>query len=112
MLNRKRRADEIAAIDEKVKLLDEQDIIEQQARSLWSGGSGGTNGVDEFVWSEDEDEDVVPMPQAPPPQKVLPREEEMFEMDGGWGDMPRLCREGELEGGLARLVGRRVSAIY
>lgn len=112
MLNRKRRADEIAAIDEKVKLLDEQDIIEQQARSLWSGGSGGTNGVDEFVWSEDEDEDVVPMPQAPPPQKVLPREEEMFEMDGGWRDMPRLCREGELEGGLARLVGRRVSAIY
>ena len=94
---------------------------------MWSGGSGGTNGVDEFVWSEDEDEDVeppIPMPMPVPMQtgganagfggkrEDRGREVEMFEMDGGWRDMPRLCREGEMEGGLARLVGRRVSAIY
>ncbi|RPA93768.1 hypothetical protein L873DRAFT_1830564 [Choiromyces venosus 120613-1] len=47
----------IQEIERKNKILDLLDVEEQAARSLWSGGSGGTNGVDEFVWSEDEDDD-------------------------------------------------------
>ncbi|KAI5793278.1 hypothetical protein EDC01DRAFT_91892 [Geopyxis carbonaria] len=142
--DRKRRASELAAIEAKTKLLDQVDLAEQDLRSLWSGGSGGTNGVDEFVWSEDDDDDILPMPQAPPPAKPLPqqtdreRDDMIFEMDDAvaagmksaaaaarnkprtsWGfgraaheDMPMLCREAELEGGLGRLVGRRMSAAY
>lgn len=160
---RKRRADEFAAMDARNQVLDRIDLAEQDSRSLWSGGSGGTNGVDEFVWSEDEDDDVMPMPQAPTPMKVLPEEflgasdnEGIFECEMQidysdfsprrsmhsashehlgekrgrpqstpeemafqrlWGkriveEMPSLCREGELEGGLGRLVGRRMSAAY
>ena len=169
---RARRADEMAAIDARNRVLDLIDEAEMQTRSLWSGGSGGTNGVDEFVWSEDEDDDVMPMPQAPAPLKVLPdgflaydapdAEPGIFEcemqIDGGddfvtapttrsslhqssshgrlgekrarprsspeeiafqrmWGkriveEMPALCRENELDGGLERLVGRRMSAAY
>jgi hypothetical protein len=139
-LDRKRRAEEIARIEARNREIDILDQCEQDLRSLWSGGSGGTDGVDEFVWSEDEDDDILPMPQAPPPQKVLPVGEEgmMFEcemqVDDGagegrkrsrprstpddmvsWGkwvvaDMPAICREGRLEGGLGRLAGRRLSA--
>ncbi|KAF8458563.1 hypothetical protein BDZ91DRAFT_495958 [Kalaharituber pfeilii] len=45
-----------ADIDRKNKALDELDrLSEIKARSLWSGGSAGTNGVDEFVWDDDEE---------------------------------------------------------
>jgi len=47
----------IKEIERKNRILDLLDVEEQASRSLWSGGSGGTNGVDEFVWSEDEDDD-------------------------------------------------------
>ncbi|PWW76957.1 hypothetical protein C7212DRAFT_343694 [Tuber magnatum] len=47
----------IKEIERKNEILDLLDVEEQASRSLWSGGSGGTNGVDEFVWSEDEDDD-------------------------------------------------------
>ena len=47
----------IKEIELRNSLLDQLDVEEQAARSLWSGGSGGTNGVDEFVWSEDNDDD-------------------------------------------------------
>ncbi|KAI5791010.1 hypothetical protein FPQ18DRAFT_337506 [Pyronema domesticum] len=126
--DRKRRAEEMALIDLRCKELERLDRVEQDTRSLWSGGSGGTNGVDEFVWSEDEDDDVLPMPRGPEPVKVLPyevqgmdrireeQEEGVFAMDesrsGRWAGMPQICREGELEGGLGRLVGRRMSAAY
>jgi hypothetical protein len=72
--DRKRRAEEIAIIEERNKMLDLLDRAEQDQRSLWSGGSGGTNGVDEFIWSEDEDDDILPMPQAPPPKQPIPEE--------------------------------------
>src|SRR5690606_16206938 len=36
------------------------------ARSCWSGGSAGTNGVDEFVWDEDLEDDSPPPVQPPP----------------------------------------------
>jgi len=43
-------------IDRKNFLLCQLDRLpEIQERSLWSGGSAGTNGVDEFVWDDDED---------------------------------------------------------
>jgi hypothetical protein len=166
-IDRKRRAEEIATIEARNHMLDAIDLEEQDRRSLWSGGSGGTNGVDEFVWSEDEDDDVLPMPQAPPPLKVLPQgyvgsDEGIFEcemqideepsrmgtpvvqppsrmgtpvagmerkrqrtksspeelaLQREWGkrivaEMPALCREGELEGGLGRLMARRMSTAY
>ncbi|KAI5797538.1 hypothetical protein DFH27DRAFT_107846 [Peziza echinospora] len=45
-----------AEMDRKNGLLEELDRLEEiQARSLWSGGSAGTNGVDEFVWDDDEE---------------------------------------------------------
>lgn len=47
----------IRDIERKNEVLDKLDYDEQGRRSLWSGGSAGTNGVDEFVWSEDEDDD-------------------------------------------------------
>lgn len=47
----------IRDIERKNQVLDMLDYDEQGRRSLWDGGSAGTNGVDEFVWSEDEDED-------------------------------------------------------
>lgn len=47
----------IRDIERKNQALDLLDYDEQGRRSLWSGGSAGTNGVDEFVWSEDEDDD-------------------------------------------------------
>lgn len=47
----------IRDIEHKNQVLDMLDYDEQGRRSLWSGGSAGTNGVDEFVWSEDEDDD-------------------------------------------------------
>jgi hypothetical protein len=47
----------VKEIERKNEILDLLDVEEQASRSLWSGGSGGTNGVDEFVWSEDEDDD-------------------------------------------------------
>lgn len=47
----------IREIERKNHFLDMIDYDEQKQRSLWSGGSAGTNGVDEFVWSEDEDDD-------------------------------------------------------
>lgn len=47
----------IMDIEHKNQILDMLDYDEQGRRSLWSGGSAGTNGVDEFVWSEDEDDD-------------------------------------------------------
>lgn len=47
----------IREIERKNHLLDLLDYDEQERRSLWSGGSAGTNGVDEFVWSEDDDDD-------------------------------------------------------
>lgn len=47
----------IKDIERKNQVLDMLDYDEQERRSLWSGGSAGTNGVDEFVWSEDEDDD-------------------------------------------------------
>lgn len=47
----------IKEIERKNQVLDMLDYDEQERRSLWSGGSAGTNGVDEFVWSEDEDDD-------------------------------------------------------
>lgn len=169
-IDRKRRAEEIAAIEARNHMLDAIDLEEQDRRSLWSGGSGGTNGVDEFVWSEDEDDDVLPMPQAPAPLKIFPEgyvgsssgsgahaaDEGIFECEMQvdddqlfsplarvaspntqterkrqrakssleeiafqkmWGkriveEMPALCRESELEGGLGRLMGRRMSAAY
>jgi len=159
VVDRKRRAEEIATIEAQNALLDTIDLEEQDLRSLWSGGSGGTNGVDEFVWSEDEDEhNILPIPEMPPPKKVFA--EELDETEAGifemqvdeelpmapptrtstpmsgkrprpkstpeehmafqrslWGkriveEMPALCREAELEGGLGRLVGRRMSAAY
>ncbi|KAI5820358.1 hypothetical protein BZA77DRAFT_105309 [Pyronema omphalodes] len=129
--DRKRRAEEMALIDLRCKELERIDRVEQDTRSLWSGGSGGTNGVDEFVWSEDEDDDVLPMPKGPEPVKILPGErgmerireegveEGVFAMDesrtgrwSGMNGMQQICREGELEGGLGRLVGRRMSAAY
>jgi hypothetical protein len=47
----------IKEIEFRNSLLDQLDVEAQAARSLWSGGSGGTNGVDQFVWSEDDDDD-------------------------------------------------------
>lgn len=47
----------IKEIERKNQVLDMLDYDEQERRSLWSGGSAGTNGVDEFVWSEDDDDD-------------------------------------------------------
>jgi hypothetical protein len=47
----------IKEIERKNRVLDMLDYDEQGRRSLWSGGSAGTNGVDEFVWSEDDDDD-------------------------------------------------------
>ncbi|KAF8456724.1 hypothetical protein BGX38DRAFT_1139895 [Terfezia claveryi] len=45
-----------AAIDRKNFLLSQLDTLpEIQERSMWSGGSAGTNGVDEFVWDDDEE---------------------------------------------------------
>lgn len=45
-----------AEIDRRNFLLDQLDgLPEIQQRSLWSGGSAGTNGVDEFVWDDDEE---------------------------------------------------------
>lgn len=45
-----------AEINQKNLRLDELDkLSEAQGRSLWSGGSAGTNGVDEFVWDDDEE---------------------------------------------------------
>ena len=45
-----------AEINQQNRRLDELDkLSEVQERSLWSGGSAGTNGVDEFVWDDDED---------------------------------------------------------
>jgi len=140
-VDRKRRADEFAEIDRCVQNLDQIDREEQDKRSLWSGGSAGTDGVDEFVWSEDEADDDVPSWEAPPP-KQLPKpqyvtspagneEDGIFELDDehvlgnprpkstpdrmDWDvieDMPELRREGELEGGLAKIAGRRMSAVY
>ncbi|KAL7274142.1 hypothetical protein RUND412_002976 [Rhizina undulata] len=46
----------IEEMDRKNRQLEMLDLEEQDQKSLWSGGSGGTNGVDEFVWSEDEDD--------------------------------------------------------
>ncbi|KAF8545265.1 hypothetical protein BDD12DRAFT_800346 [Trichophaea hybrida] len=159
VVDRKRRAEEIATIEARNALLDTIDRAEQDQRSLWSGGSGGTNGVDEFVWSEDEDEDnIITMPQLPPPKKVFveefdeteagifemqvdeealmapptrtstpsgkrqrpkstPEEQMAFQRSALWGkriveEMPTLCRESEMENGLGRLVGRRMSAAY
>jgi len=165
-IDRKRRAEQIATIEAQNHMLDIIDLEEQDRRSLWSGGSGGTNGVDEFMWSEDEDDDIVPAPRAPSPQKILPEgylgsasgrgdDEGIFECEMQideylrqpptrlstpstpqdrkrarpkstpeelafqrmWGkriveEMPTLCRESELEGGLGRLMGRRMSAAY
>lgn len=43
-------------IDRKTRMLENLDALSEiKARSLWSGGSAGTNGVDEFVWDDDED---------------------------------------------------------
>lgn len=169
-IDRKRRAEQIALIDARNRVLDTIDLQEQELRSCWSGGSGGTNGVDEFMWSEDEDDDIMPAPKGPPPQKILPEgylgstsgrgsgeinnDEGIFECEMQideylqqpptrlstpsnqdrkrarprstpeelafqrmWGkriveEMPALCRESELEGGLGRLMGRRMSAAY
>lgn len=45
-----------ADIDRKNFLLCQLDRLpEIQERSEWSGGSAGTNGVDEFVWDDDEE---------------------------------------------------------
>lgn len=45
-----------AEINEKNRCMDElEKLPEAQERSLWSGGSAGTNGVDEFVWDDDEE---------------------------------------------------------
>ncbi|KAF8421387.1 hypothetical protein EV426DRAFT_705701 [Tirmania nivea] len=45
-----------AEIDRKNFLLCQLDTLpEIQKRSIWSGGSAGTNGVDEFVWDDDEE---------------------------------------------------------
>ena len=45
-----------AEIDRKNFLLCQLDRLpEIQERSLWSGGSAGTNGVDEFVWDDDDE---------------------------------------------------------
>ncbi|KAF8247877.1 hypothetical protein K440DRAFT_643496 [Wilcoxina mikolae CBS 423.85] len=86
VVDRKRRAEEIATIEARNALLDTIDRAEQDQRSLWSGGSGGTNGVDEFVWSEDEDEDnIITMPQLPPPKKVFV--EELDETEAGIFEM-------------------------
>ena len=186
---RKRRREELAAIEACNAALDALDRSEQDNRSLWSGGTGGTNAVDEFVWSEDEDDEgIVPMPSLPPPLKVVPGgvsdDEGVFDMvlddpppatatatataQAGAGTVPTeglmrpptrtstpstkrprpksspvvpdattpvspvagaedvfqrscwskriveeaLCRERERDGGLGRLVGRRVSAAY
>lgn len=134
MLDRKRRAEELETIETRNRMLDQIDREEMDVRSLWSGGSAGTNGVDEFVWSEDEEDDVLPMPKGPEPIKIVVEEEGMWGMEDdakmmevkeketeksfepkSWRDrivdeLPMLCREGELEGGLGRLVGRRMSA--
>lgn len=133
MLDRKRRAEELETIEARNRMLDQIDREEMDVRSLWSGGSAGTNGVDEFVWSEDEEDDVLPMPKGPEPVKIVIDEDEgMWGMEGeeikaeekkeekkeesgkSWREriveeLPMLCREGELEGGLGRLVGRRMS---
>jgi len=168
-IDRKRRAEQIATIEAQNHILDAIDLEEQDKRSLWSGGSGGTNGVDEFMWSEDEDDDIRPAPKAPPPQKIFPEgyvgstsgrggdvnDEGIFECEMQvdeylqqpptrlstpstpqdrkrarprsspeeiafqrvWGkriveEMSVLCRESELDGGLGRLMGRRMSAAY
>lgn len=43
-------------IDRKNFLLCQLDTLSEfQRRSQWSGGSAGTNGVDEFVWDDDEE---------------------------------------------------------
>ncbi|TGZ81580.1 hypothetical protein EX30DRAFT_249443 [Ascodesmis nigricans] len=131
IIDRKRRAEELDAIEAKNRALDEMDREEMENRSLWSGGSAGTNGVDEFVWSEDEEDDILPMPTGPPPVKVFvmgQEEEGLWDMEEpqqlkmtpssqekNWTqrlveELPVLCREGELEGGLGRLMGRRMSA--
>ncbi|KAA8895337.1 hypothetical protein FN846DRAFT_911902 [Sphaerosporella brunnea] len=47
--------------------VDAIDLEEQDQRSLWDGGSLSTERVYDFVWSEDEEDDVLPMPLAPAP---------------------------------------------
>ena len=45
-----------AEIDRMNFLLCQLDTLpEFQERSMWSGGSAGTNGVDEFVWDDDDE---------------------------------------------------------
>lgn len=169
----------IKEIERKNRILDLLDVEEQASRSLWSGGSGGTNGVDEFVWSEDEDDDdfrkdtenqavldehrrrldalypdevaeeiiaegaeigvfeledhdaeatvkdfemdlvednTKPRPRSSPIGTVekVDRMKQYLELLKASG-MPELNREGELEGGIDRLIARdirRLSAVY
>lgn len=175
---RRRRAQEIREIERRAEMLEKLDLDAMATRSLWSGGSAGTDGVDEFVWSEDEDD---PIPPPPPvvaaPQQQQPRHHQshhqlpqtqqqqyhvasgprmhdvaddgLFEMEEHepaedshhhhhhhhdaaaerrrrprsspevvrtWmmeeDEMPPLCREAHLDGGLSRLRARRMSAGY
>lgn len=58
-------------------MMEEED---EDTRSLWSGGSAGTDGVDEFVWDEDLEDDDRNLPSG----AVTPHHEDgedMFVLD-------------------------------
>jgi hypothetical protein len=49
------------------------DNDEEDKRSLWSGGSAGTNGVNEYVWDEDFEEPAQPQITLVPEPKLVNR---------------------------------------